>query len=182
MRDWLLDYLRCPFCAGTVQASAKVAGDGDVCTDGLLHCPTCCFDFPIVGGVPILRHPDDTLDAQNETTERVIVPGPRVRDIAHALKDGDRSRAFELVLNPFTLGGPVIPTSLAAWKPKGLQRGESPTVPTGLANGSNALGIKAAIINRIRKNGLLATAKGNAKKNYAAALAQEPRALFDGAT
>ncbi|MDG4601260.1 MAG: methyltransferase domain-containing protein [Defluviicoccus sp.] len=164
MRDWLLDFLRCPFCAGTVQASAKVAGDGDVCTDGLLHCPTCCFDFPIVGGVPILRHPDDTLDAQNETTERVIVPGPRVRDIAHALKDGDRRRAFELVLNPFTLGGPVIPTSLAAWKPKGLQRGESPTVPTGLANGSNALGIKAAIINRIRKNGLLATAKANAKK------------------
>lgn len=164
MRDWLLELLRCPFCAGAVQAAAKVAGEGDVCTDGLLRCPTCCFDFPVVGGVPILRHPDDTLDAQNETTERVIVPGPRVRDIAQALKEGDRSRAFELVLNPFTLGGPVIPTSLDRWKPKGLQRGESPTVPAGLAKGSKAPGIKAAIINRIRKNDLLATAKAKRKK------------------
>lgn len=164
MQEWLLDLLRCPFCAGSVEMAKAVAREAENCTYGLLHCPACRFDFPIVSGVPILRHPNDTLDAQNETTERVIVPGPRVREIAQVLKGGDHSRAFELVLNPFTLGGPVIPSSFADWKPKGLHRGAAPTVPQGLANRAQAPDFKAAILNRIRKIDLLITAKANAKK------------------
>jgi SAM-dependent methyltransferase len=144
--------------------AAAVARETDDCTYGLLRCPECVFDFPIVGGVPIVRHPDGTLDAQNETTEQVVVPGPRIRDIAQALKDGDCGRAFELVLNPFTLGGPVIPSSFADWKPKGLHRGAAPTVPEELLNRAQTPDFKAAILNRIKKIDLLITAKANAKK------------------
>lgn len=166
MREWLLEFVRCPFCAGPLQMAATVAREAEECTYGLLHCPACVFDFPIVGGVPILRHPDGTLDAQNETTERVMVQGPRVREIAQALKKGDCHKAFELVLNPFTLGGPIIPRSFAGWTPKGPHKGAAPTPPSvGEADGGRGRdGVKATIIKKIKKIDFLVTAKGNAKK------------------
>lgn len=166
MREWLLDVVRCPFCAGSVQMAATVAREGEECTYGLLHCPACVFDFPIVGGVAILRHPDGTLDAQNETTERVIVQGPRVREIAQAVKDGDCHKAFALVLNPFTLGGPVIPRSFADWAPKGPHKGPAPTVRSvgGSSGGGGSGGLKVAIIKQVKKIDLVVNAKANAKK------------------
>ncbi|MFZ1413394.1 MAG: class I SAM-dependent methyltransferase [Defluviicoccus sp.] len=146
--------------------AATVAREAEECTYGLLHCPACVFDFPIVAGVAILRHPDGTLDAQNETTERVMVQGPRVREIAQALKNGDCHKAFELVLNPFTLGGPVIPRSFAGWTPKGPHKGAAPTPPSvgGSDGGRGRGGVKAAITQQIKKIDFVVTAKANAKK------------------
>ena len=116
MLESLVDFLRCPFCAGPIkQLTATKTPTGSI-SYGLLNCAACTFDYPVVAGVLILRNPDDTLDVQRTTSEHVTVPGPRVRDVSRALKKGKNSKALELLLNPYTLDGPVIPRPLMRLK------------------------------------------------------------------
>ncbi len=118
MHESLVDFLRCPFCFGPIkQLTATRTETGEI-SYGLLNCAACSFDYPVVAGVLILRDPDDTLDAQRTTSEHVTVPGPRVREVSRALKSGRNAKALELLLNPYTLDGPVIPRPLTLWKPK----------------------------------------------------------------
>lgn len=131
MHESLVDFLRCPFCFGPIkQLTATKTATGEI-SYGLLNCPSCAFDYPIVAGVLILRDPDATLDVQRTTTEHVMVPGPRVREVSRALKAGNNSKALELLLNPYTLDGPVIPRPLTHWKPRRAAEARGPATDAG---------------------------------------------------
>lgn len=112
MQEWLLSFLRCSFCSGPIRQLMATKTQTGAISYGVLNCPVCSFDYPVVAGVVILRHPDATLDTQRTTSEKVTVSGPRVRDVCRVLKNGKNSKALELLLNPLALDGPVIPRSL----------------------------------------------------------------------
>ena len=142
MQEWLLNFLRCPFCTGPVTNLLATKTQTGTIDYGVLNCAECSFDFPIVAGVVILRHPDATLDTQRTTSEKVTVQGPRVRDVCRALRNGRNSKALELLLNPLSLDGPVIPRPLKRRRLRS-QRGGPATRAGGLKSGmrQRALGL-----------------------------------------
>jgi SAM-dependent methyltransferase len=63
----LLDYLKCPSCAGTiVLAAVKRSEDAEV-MEGQLACGSCAATFPIVQGVPRFAAPE-TVEADKAAT------------------------------------------------------------------------------------------------------------------
>lgn len=53
MRGWLLEWLRCPECAGTLQ-SREIAHESDEILEACLLCRQCRAWYPVVAGVPRL--------------------------------------------------------------------------------------------------------------------------------
>lgn len=163
MRAWLLEFVRCPYCSGPLRKTVTVAEDGDVCTSGLLNCVDCRVDYPIVAGVPILRFPHETLDALDETTVAVHVPGPKTGDVAAAVRSGNALKALELLLNPFTMGGAVLPQSFAGWDQPAVQEGGGASTPQdrGLIGD-----LKNFAKDTLKQIDFVVTAKANIKKQF----------------
>ena len=57
MRTWLLDYLVCPACKGTLDCTPDAGGQDDIET-GTLTCTHCGKAYPIVRGIPRMLPPD----------------------------------------------------------------------------------------------------------------------------
>ena len=51
MRTWLLDYLVCPACKGTLDCTPETGGGDDIET-GTLTCTSCGNTYPIVAWYP----------------------------------------------------------------------------------------------------------------------------------
>lgn len=67
MKQKLLDYLRCPSCAGKILlASISRSEDAEI-MEGQLACESCANSFPIVRGVPRFAMPDK-VDADKAAT------------------------------------------------------------------------------------------------------------------
>lgn len=153
MREWLVNALRCPYCFGSVGLRTVIQErQGDI-SEGLLGCPECEFDFPIVAGIPIIRQPDDRIDTQSLVSERISVKGPRVRDLCRALKSGEPASALRLLLNPLTLNGPLIPRTPALQQLHSLARGPV-TEAGGTVNES-----RQQLIAMLKRRGLMDTAR-----------------------
>ena len=63
MRTWLLDYLVCPACKGTLDCTPDAGGRDDVET-GTLTCASCGNTYPIVRGIPRMLPQDIRLEQQ----------------------------------------------------------------------------------------------------------------------
>lgn len=67
MRTWLLEYLVCPACKGTLECTPDTSGRDDIET-GTLTCTSCGNAYPIVRGIPrMLLH--DMQSDQGRTRE-----------------------------------------------------------------------------------------------------------------
>ena len=67
MRTWLLDYLVCPACEGTLNCTPDTGGRDDVET-GTLTCTGCGNAYPVVRGIPRML-PEDIRLEQERTRE-----------------------------------------------------------------------------------------------------------------
>lgn len=67
MRRKLLDYLRCPSCAGSISLSSVASTEDAEIIEGQLDCDSCQSAYPIVRGVPRFGTPDK-LDAEKAAT------------------------------------------------------------------------------------------------------------------
>jgi ubiquinone/menaquinone biosynthesis C-methylase UbiE/uncharacterized protein YbaR (Trm112 family) len=105
-----IDLLCCPFCNGTIHCEIELDRDGEELEYGILRCRSCCFDYPLVAGIPILRGPEVTVDAKGEVSNRAIVRGPTIRSLVELLAANEPIRAFSLLLNPTTYQGDLFPT------------------------------------------------------------------------
>ncbi len=63
MRTWLLDYLVCPACKGTLNCTPDTGGRNDLET-GTLTCTSCGDAYPIVHGIPRMLPQDIRLEQQ----------------------------------------------------------------------------------------------------------------------
>ncbi len=63
MRTWLLDYLVCPACKGTLDCTPETGGRDDIET-GTLTCTSCGSAYPIVRGIPRMLPQDIRLEQQ----------------------------------------------------------------------------------------------------------------------
>ncbi len=66
MKRKLLDYLRCPSCAGAILLSVASTEDTEI-MEGQLACDSCQSKFPIVRGIPRFGTPE-RLDAEKAAT------------------------------------------------------------------------------------------------------------------
>lgn len=117
MNPVLEQLLRCPFCGGRITTiDALERRDGEL-RYGVLACARCRGEFAVVEGVPILHAEQDTLDIRCDDSGETVLEGPRLREVIQAVRNGDRLRAFSLLLNPIDLEGaawplrPAVPTS-----------------------------------------------------------------------
>ncbi len=67
MKRKLLDYLRCPSCAGTLLLSSVAGEEGEEIIEGQLACHNCASSFPIVRGVPRFA-PVETIEPDKAAT------------------------------------------------------------------------------------------------------------------
>jgi len=67
MKLKLLEYLRCPSCAGAISLSLVARTEAAEIMDGRLTCESCQSIFPIVRGIPRFGMPE-TLDAEKAAT------------------------------------------------------------------------------------------------------------------
>jgi SAM-dependent methyltransferase len=67
MKRTLLDYLRCPTCAGEIQLASVASTEAEEIMAGELACAACGRKFPIVRGVPRFAMPE-TLAADKAAT------------------------------------------------------------------------------------------------------------------
>lgn len=58
MKRKLLDYLRCPSCAGAIRLALASQMDGAEIMEGQLACDSCACSFPIVRGIPRFSTPE----------------------------------------------------------------------------------------------------------------------------
>jgi SAM-dependent methyltransferase/uncharacterized protein YbaR (Trm112 family) len=110
LRPQTTELLRCPFCASgiRVKRTLRPAADGGI-EHGLLECPECKFDYPVVDGIAILMAPHESVDAKYETTALTLLEGPKVWDVTAALQAGEPVRALSLLFNPSALDGNWFP-------------------------------------------------------------------------
>ncbi|HLN97687.1 MAG TPA: methyltransferase domain-containing protein [Pyrinomonadaceae bacterium] len=59
MKHKLINYLRCPSCAGSILLAAVNRSEGDEIMEGQLTCDSCASAFPIVRGIPRFAMPDE---------------------------------------------------------------------------------------------------------------------------
>jgi SAM-dependent methyltransferase/uncharacterized protein YbaR (Trm112 family) len=147
-------FLRCPFCASgiRIKRTLRPAPDGGI-EHGLLECPECRFDYPVVDGIAILMAPHESVDAKYETTALTLLEGPKVWDVTAALQAGEPIRALSLLFNPSALDGNWFP-------PLDLksERGErSPAAPPAGAKPERARLARA--VRKVRIRGKRAMAK-----------------------
>jgi SAM-dependent methyltransferase len=65
----LLDYLRCPACAGTIQLASEARSEAGEVMEGQLACDSCERAFPIVRGVPRFATPELVEEDKAATAE-----------------------------------------------------------------------------------------------------------------
>lgn len=69
MKRKLLDYLRCPACAGNIFLAAETHSDKEEVMEGRLDCRVCSKSFPITRGIPRFAsgsiEPDKAATAEN---------------------------------------------------------------------------------------------------------------------
>jgi SAM-dependent methyltransferase len=58
MKRKLLDYLRCPSCAGAILLASVASTEGAEIIEGQLACDSCQRTFPIARGIPRFANPD----------------------------------------------------------------------------------------------------------------------------
>lgn len=58
LREPLMSLLACPQCNGDLDVRDKKKGSKDALIEGVLHCSTCCIDFPVRRGIPRLMSED----------------------------------------------------------------------------------------------------------------------------
>jgi len=109
MNTDILHWFRCPFCVAEIHLGKIIKGSEQKIQHGLLHCPGCGFEFPVISGVAILLGPDDYVDVKSETTASTLLTGPRIRDLVQLLKDGEAMRALSLLLGPTGAKGELFP-------------------------------------------------------------------------
>jgi SAM-dependent methyltransferase len=109
MNSGIVNRLRCPFCLGHIAVSKVLKGSGEIVRHGLLSCPDCRFEFPIIAGVAILLGPDDFIDIKAETSAQTIFKGPQVADLVKLVNAGEAVKALSLLLSPTSSRGQLYP-------------------------------------------------------------------------
>ena len=84
---------------------------------GLLECPECKFDYPVVDGIPILMAPHESVDSKFETNVLTMLEGPTVESLAWAVKSREPVRALSAPLQPLEAGrGSSVPAARDVWR------------------------------------------------------------------
>jgi SAM-dependent methyltransferase len=69
MKRKLLDYLRCPSCAGVIMLASVESAEGDEIIEGQLACDSCARRFPILRGIPRFAMLDSVAPDKAATAE-----------------------------------------------------------------------------------------------------------------
>src|SRR5687768_12127773 len=65
----LLDDLRCAYCSGPLVPIIRLNQTAEGLTDGILKCECC--EYPVVGGIAVLRQIGSVSSTRNEAVERL---------------------------------------------------------------------------------------------------------------
>lgn len=102
MRTTTIDFLRCPFCAGSIQLKPGSKEDELGVSFGITLCLECRYEFPIVGGVLIIAEPGQLIGVEAEAPAFRSGRGVAARSLCRLIAARRYTEAFSRLLNPAT--------------------------------------------------------------------------------
>lgn len=102
MRINTIKFLRCPFCASSIELKPGAMEDEPGVSFGITVCIECAYEFPIVGGVLIIAEPGQLLGAEAEAPAFRSGRGVSARALCRLIGDRRYTEAFSRLLNPAT--------------------------------------------------------------------------------
>lgn len=108
MRTTTIDFLRCPFCAGSIQLKPGCVEDELGVSFGVTVCGGCAYEFPVVGGVLIIAEPGQLIGVEAEVPAFLSGRGVTVRTLCRLIKGGKHTEAFSRLLNPAAPGADLL--------------------------------------------------------------------------
>jgi SAM-dependent methyltransferase/uncharacterized protein YbaR (Trm112 family) len=101
--------LRCPFCTSELRIADTFEETTRGLEHGVLACPACGFDYPVVAGVVIIGGPNERLDSKDEVSADSVIRGPSVRELVQLLRAKGPAATLNRLLNPTALRGDLFP-------------------------------------------------------------------------
>ena len=102
MRITTIDFLRCPYCAGSIQLKPGAMEDELGVSFGVTTCVECEYEFPIVGGVLIVAEPGQLIGVEAEAPAFRSGRGVAARSLCRLITARRYGEAFSRLLNPAT--------------------------------------------------------------------------------
>ena len=108
MRPTTIDFLRCPFCASSIQLNPGCVDDEVGVSFGVTVCAGCAYEFPIVGGVLIIAEPGQLIGVEAEVPAFLSGRGVTARTLCRLIRDARHTEAFSRLLNPAAPGADLL--------------------------------------------------------------------------
>lgn len=100
MRTTTIDFLRCPFCASSINLKPGGVEDELGVFFGVTACAGCGYEFPIVGGVLVVAEPGQLIGVEAEAPAFLSGRGVAARTLCRLVREGKHIEAFSRLLNP----------------------------------------------------------------------------------